>query len=72
MRDLKTYLSVAPVVSTIWFWTLAGLLIEINQISVTNPLPLPTEGVVGCYRVFTKLYFIITPLSTEGSYYKLL
>ncbi|RZB66007.1 Photosystem I reaction center subunit IX [Glycine soja] len=31
MRDLKTYLSVAPVVSTLWFRALAGLLIEINR-----------------------------------------
>nr|YP_010160687.1 photosystem I subunit IX [Eugenia brasiliensis]QRH18194.1 photosystem I subunit IX [Eugenia brasiliensis] len=31
MRDLKTYLSVAPVISTIWFGFLAGLLIEINR-----------------------------------------
>ncbi|RYR37773.1 hypothetical protein Ahy_A09g042661 [Arachis hypogaea] len=30
MRDLKTYLSVASVVSTLWFEALAGLLIEIN------------------------------------------
>ncbi|RYR65519.1 hypothetical protein Ahy_A03g011449 [Arachis hypogaea] len=34
MRDLKTYLSVAPVVSTLWFGALAGLLIEINHIRV--------------------------------------
>ncbi|KAF6174460.1 hypothetical protein GIB67_030568 [Kingdonia uniflora] len=33
MRDLKTYLSVAPVLSTIWFGSLAGLLIEINRYS---------------------------------------
>nr|YP_009132856.1 photosystem I subunit IX [Quercus spinosa]YP_009941652.1 photosystem I subunit IX [Quercus pannosa]YP_010306541.1 photosystem I subunit IX [Quercus guyavifolia]YP_010306799.1 photosystem I subunit IX [Quercus senescens]AQM51575.1 photosystem I subunit IX [Quercus aquifolioides]URW98122.1 photosystem I subunit IX [Quercus monimotricha]URW98295.1 photosystem I subunit IX [Quercus semecarpifolia]AKA66983.1 photosystem I subunit IX [Quercus spinosa]AQM51661.1 photosystem I subunit IX [Quercu len=32
MRDLKTYLSGAPVVSTIWFGFLAGLLIEINRL----------------------------------------
>lgn len=32
MRDLKTYLSVAPVVSTLWFGALAGLLIEINRL----------------------------------------
>lgn len=32
MRDLKTYLSVAPVVSTLWFGSLAGLLIEINRL----------------------------------------
>nr|YP_009718474.1 photosystem I subunit IX [Rhaphiolepis lanceolata]YP_010477232.1 photosystem I subunit IX [Rhaphiolepis philippinensis]ARD03168.1 photosystem I subunit IX [Holodiscus argenteus]QGM84653.1 photosystem I subunit IX [Rhaphiolepis lanceolata]UVI16412.1 photosystem I subunit IX [Rhaphiolepis philippinensis] len=31
MRDLKTYLSAAPVVSTLWFGSLAGLLIEINR-----------------------------------------
>nr|YP_009437663.1 photosystem I subunit IX [Sophora alopecuroides]YP_009648911.1 photosystem I subunit IX [Sophora tonkinensis]YP_009706353.1 photosystem I subunit IX [Sophora alopecuroides var. alopecuroides]YP_009768098.1 photosystem I subunit IX [Euchresta japonica]YP_010119499.1 photosystem I subunit IX [Sophora moorcroftiana]YP_010127422.1 photosystem I subunit IX [Echinosophora koreensis]YP_010174361.1 photosystem I subunit IX [Sophora toromiro]YP_010174441.1 photosystem I subunit IX [Sophora macroca len=32
MRDLKTYLSVAPVISTLWFAALAGLLIEINRL----------------------------------------
>nr|YP_009828106.1 PsaJ [Glycyrrhiza aspera]QJQ76956.1 photosystem I subunit IX [Glycyrrhiza laxissima]QJC13148.1 PsaJ [Glycyrrhiza aspera]QJQ74956.1 photosystem I subunit IX [Glycyrrhiza aspera]QJQ75032.1 photosystem I subunit IX [Glycyrrhiza aspera]QJQ75108.1 PsaJ [Glycyrrhiza aspera] len=32
MRDLKTYLSVAPVVSALWFGILAGLLIEINRL----------------------------------------
>ncbi|TYG68177.1 hypothetical protein ES288_D05G133100v1 [Gossypium darwinii] len=31
MRDLKTYLSVAPVLSTLWFGSLAGLLVEINR-----------------------------------------
>lgn len=31
MQDLKTYLSVAPVLSTLWFGALAGLLIEINR-----------------------------------------
>jgi photosystem I subunit 9 len=31
MRDLKTYLFVAPVISTLWFGSLAGLLIEINR-----------------------------------------
>nr|YP_010362216.1 photosystem I subunit IX [Euphorbia neospinescens]YP_010557218.1 photosystem I subunit IX [Euphorbia neoglabrata]YP_010557300.1 photosystem I subunit IX [Euphorbia ritchiei]YP_010557382.1 photosystem I subunit IX [Euphorbia renneyi]YP_010557464.1 photosystem I subunit IX [Euphorbia mbuinzauensis]YP_010557710.1 photosystem I subunit IX [Euphorbia pereskiifolia]YP_010557874.1 photosystem I subunit IX [Euphorbia neocymosa]YP_010558118.1 photosystem I subunit IX [Euphorbia magnifica]YP_01055 len=31
MRDLKTYLSVAPLISTLWFASLAGLLIEINR-----------------------------------------
>nr|YP_010457991.1 photosystem I subunit IX [Pristimera indica]YP_010458077.1 photosystem I subunit IX [Loeseneriella merrilliana]YP_010458428.1 photosystem I subunit IX [Loeseneriella lenticellata]UUA69472.1 photosystem I subunit IX [Pristimera indica]UUA69559.1 photosystem I subunit IX [Loeseneriella merrilliana]UUA69910.1 photosystem I subunit IX [Loeseneriella lenticellata] len=31
MRDLKTYLSAAPVLSTLWFGCLAGLLIEINR-----------------------------------------
>ncbi|NP_039406.1 photosystem I subunit IX (plastid) [Oryza sativa Japonica Group] len=32
MRDIKTYLSVAPVVSTLWFGALRGLLIEINRL----------------------------------------
>ncbi|KAM3686169.1 hypothetical protein ACB098_11G179800 [Castanea mollissima] len=32
MRDLKTYLSMAPVVSTIWFGFLASLLIKINHL----------------------------------------
>ncbi len=32
MRDLKTYLSVAPVASTLWFGALAGILIEINRL----------------------------------------
>ncbi|KAJ0015039.1 hypothetical protein Pint_21007 [Pistacia integerrima] len=32
MRDLKTYLSVAPVLSTLWFGSLVGLLIEINRL----------------------------------------
>nr|YP_010435835.1 photosystem I subunit IX [Tillandsia punctulata]UTA95051.1 photosystem I subunit IX [Tillandsia punctulata] len=32
MRDLKTYLSVAPVLTTLWFGSLAGLLIEINRL----------------------------------------
>nr|YP_010964248.1 photosystem I subunit IX [Astragalus stipulatus]WNM88826.1 photosystem I subunit IX [Astragalus stipulatus] len=32
MRYLKTYLSVAPVASTLWFAVLAGLLIEINRL----------------------------------------
>nr|YP_010474866.1 photosystem I subunit IX [Corydalis decumbens]UVH69153.1 photosystem I subunit IX [Corydalis decumbens] len=31
MRNLKTYLSAAPVLSTLWFGSLAGLLIEINR-----------------------------------------
>ncbi|RYQ98169.1 hypothetical protein Ahy_B08g094231 [Arachis hypogaea] len=31
MRDLKTYLFVVLVVSTLWFGALAGLLIEINR-----------------------------------------
>jgi photosystem I subunit 9 len=32
MRDIKTYLFVAPVLSTLWFGALAGLLIEINRL----------------------------------------
>lgn len=32
MPYLKTYLSAAPVVSTIWFGSLAGILIEINRL----------------------------------------
>ncbi|RZC45328.1 hypothetical protein C5167_038277 [Papaver somniferum] len=32
MRDIKTYLSVAPVLSTLWSGSLAGLLIEINHL----------------------------------------
>nr|YP_009674326.1 photosystem I subunit IX [Xerophyta schlechteri]YP_010160935.1 photosystem I subunit IX [Acanthochlamys bracteata]AKR80840.1 photosystem I subunit IX [Xerophyta retinervis]QGQ51662.1 photosystem I subunit IX [Xerophyta spekei]QNQ15408.1 photosystem I subunit IX [Barbacenia involucrata]QNQ15409.1 photosystem I subunit IX [Barbaceniopsis castillonii]QNQ15421.1 photosystem I subunit IX [Vellozia sp. Kubitzki & Feuerer 97-30]DBA11213.1 TPA_asm: photosystem I subunit IX [Xerophyta viscosa] len=32
MRDIKTYLSVAPVIATLWFGSLAGLLIEINRL----------------------------------------
>jgi photosystem I subunit IX len=32
MRDLKTYLSVAPVLTALWFGSLAGLLIEINRL----------------------------------------
>jgi len=32
MRDLKTYLYVAPVASAIWFTVLAGVLIEINRL----------------------------------------
>nr|YP_009667375.1 photosystem I subunit IX [Thalassia hemprichii]ATP74931.1 photosystem I subunit IX [Thalassia hemprichii]QJR53060.1 PsaJ [Thalassia hemprichii] len=31
MRDIKTYLSVAPVLTTIWFGSLAGILIEMNR-----------------------------------------
>nr|KJB66153.1 hypothetical protein B456_010G129600 [Gossypium raimondii] len=31
MRDLKTYIFVAPVLSTLWFGSLVGLLIEINR-----------------------------------------
>nr|YP_009258681.1 subunit IX of photosystem I [Coleochaete scutata]ANI25679.1 subunit IX of photosystem I [Coleochaete scutata] len=31
MEDFKTYLSTAPVIATLWFGILAGLLIEINR-----------------------------------------
>jgi len=31
MQDVKTYLSTAPVIATLWFTILAGLLIEINR-----------------------------------------
>jgi photosystem I subunit 9 len=31
MQDFKTYLSTAPVIATLWFSILAGLLIEINR-----------------------------------------
>jgi photosystem I subunit 9 len=31
MQDFKTYLSTAPVIATLWFGILAGLLIEINR-----------------------------------------
>lgn len=31
MQYFKTYLSTAPVIATIWFGILAGLLIEINR-----------------------------------------
>jgi photosystem I subunit 9 len=31
MQDAKTYLSTAPVIATVWFGFLAGLLIEINR-----------------------------------------
>jgi photosystem I subunit IX len=31
MTDFKTYLSTAPVIASIWFIILAGLLIEINR-----------------------------------------
>nr|YP_009032844.1 photosystem I subunit IX [Osmundastrum cinnamomeum]YP_010715487.1 photosystem I subunit IX [Todea barbara]QCD15709.1 photosystem I subunit IX [Osmunda japonica]UFK63153.1 photosystem I subunit IX [Osmunda mildei]AHA59577.1 photosystem I subunit IX [Osmundastrum cinnamomeum]WDE24643.1 photosystem I subunit IX [Todea barbara] len=31
MQDVKTYLSTAPVLATIWFGLLAGSLIEINR-----------------------------------------
>uniref|UniRef100_K4AKL7 Photosystem I reaction center subunit IX n=1 Tax=Setaria italica TaxID=4555 RepID=K4AKL7_SETIT len=32
MRDIKKYLSVAPVPSALWFGALARLLIEINRL----------------------------------------
>ncbi|CAN6446905.1 unnamed protein product [Victoria cruziana] len=32
MRDIKTYLSVGPVLTTLWFGSLVGLLIEINRL----------------------------------------
>jgi len=32
MRYIKKYLSVSPVLSTLWFGALAGLLIEINRL----------------------------------------
>ena len=32
MRDIKTYLSAAPVLTALWFGSLAGLLIEINRL----------------------------------------
>ena len=31
MKEFATYLSTAPVIATIWFGLLAGLLIEINR-----------------------------------------
>nr|WCQ78576.1 photosystem I subunit IX [Galeola lindleyana] len=31
MRDIKTYLSTAPVITLLWFSSLAGLFIEINR-----------------------------------------
>nr|WKT08393.1 subunit IX of photosystem I [Mesostigma viride] len=31
MQDFQKYLSTAPVLATIWFTILAGLLIEINR-----------------------------------------
>nr|QYB22590.1 photosystem I subunit IX [Prumnopitys amara] len=31
MQDIKIYLSTAPVLATLWFGCLAGLLIEINR-----------------------------------------
>lgn len=31
MKDFQTYLSVAPVVATIWFAFTAGILIELNR-----------------------------------------
>nr|YP_009515172.1 photosystem I subunit IX [Isoetes cangae]YP_009515255.1 photosystem I subunit IX [Isoetes serracarajensis]AVH79999.1 photosystem I subunit IX [Isoetes cangae]AVH80082.1 photosystem I subunit IX [Isoetes cangae]AVH80165.1 photosystem I subunit IX [Isoetes serracarajensis] len=33
MQDVKTYLSTAPVVATLWFGSSAGLLTEINRSS---------------------------------------
>nr|UYC29395.1 photosystem I subunit IX [Convallaria majalis] len=32
MRDIKIYLSTAPVITTLLFGSLAGLLIEINRL----------------------------------------
>nr|YP_005352972.1 photosystem I subunit IX [Mankyua chejuensis]ADZ48004.1 photosystem I subunit IX [Mankyua chejuensis]AJJ48634.1 photosystem I subunit IX [Mankyua chejuensis] len=31
MQDVKSYLSTAPVLATLWFGLLAGLLIETNR-----------------------------------------
>ena len=31
MKEFATYLSTAPVIATLWFGLLAGLLIEINR-----------------------------------------
>ena len=31
MKDFTTFLSTAPVIATVWFGLLAGLLIEINR-----------------------------------------
>lgn len=31
MKDFQTYLSVAPVIATIWFTFTAGILIELNR-----------------------------------------
>lgn len=31
MKDLATYLSTAPVIATVWFTLLAGMLIELNR-----------------------------------------
>nr|YP_004891332.1 photosystem I subunit IX [Cephalotaxus harringtonia var. wilsoniana]YP_009471725.1 photosystem I subunit IX [Cephalotaxus sinensis]YP_009641655.1 photosystem I subunit IX [Cephalotaxus hainanensis]YP_010137899.1 photosystem I subunit IX [Cephalotaxus fortunei var. alpina]YP_010137981.1 photosystem I subunit IX [Cephalotaxus fortunei]YP_010138063.1 photosystem I subunit IX [Cephalotaxus griffithii]YP_010138145.1 photosystem I subunit IX [Cephalotaxus harringtonia]YP_010138227.1 photosystem len=31
MQNIKTYLSTAPVLATLWLGSLAGLLIEINR-----------------------------------------
>ncbi|KAF8659164.1 hypothetical protein HU200_058672 [Digitaria exilis] len=46
MRDIKTYLSVAPVLSTLWFGALAGLLIEINRL-FPDALSFPHLGSLG-------------------------
>jgi photosystem I subunit 9 len=51
MRDLKTYLSVAPVLSTLWFGSLAGLLIEINRL----------------FPAFASLSFFIQPLISSSA-----
>ena len=40
MQDFKTYLSTAPVLASLWFTVLAGLLIEINRF-FTDALILP-------------------------------
>ncbi|TYH25146.1 hypothetical protein ES288_A03G145900v1 [Gossypium darwinii] len=40
MRDLKIYLSVALVLSTLWFGSLVGILIEINSFFL-NALTFP-------------------------------
>ena len=48
MRDIKTYLSVAPVLSTLWFGALAGLLIEINRL-FPDALSFPFFNSSYCY-----------------------
>jgi photosystem I subunit 9 len=40
MDSFKTYLSTAPVLATLWFTFLAGLLIEINRF-FPDPLVFP-------------------------------
>nr|QEV84874.1 photosystem I subunit IX [Hexalectris parviflora] len=40
MRDIKTYISTAPVLTTLWFRSLAGLFIEINRF-FTDALSFP-------------------------------